>query len=304
MSRSPQNLYAYAALVRRQTGSRLRGLRFWLRSALRKGPATKWLRFIESSPVLSLTPERVQGVLVDKIHRPFARCAFGPEERVDLLIRHYNVVSTLFAPETLSSLVSGERLLLARVEDPKTGTSYAFTLCREMLSQHQGELTFLMTDEETYVPLSRLVINFSTDEEGRRLFLVNGIQGPGAAYKNLIVRVTRNLSGLRPKRAIMEAAFALASWAKAERIVAIAKANHVSQTKKKWRKKIHADYDDFWREFGATPLPDGDFEMPLTPPRRNESDVAPKKRKAWLQRQEILASITAQTIQNLIPTAR
>ncbi len=299
MPQTPQSLVFYAALVSRQTGSFLRGLRFWLRSNLRKDITTKWIGFIESSPVLSQTPESVRGVLVDKIHRPFARCAFGPCERAELLIHHYEIASELFPTETLARLVLGERLPLARIEDPKNGASYVFTLCREMLSQHQGELTFLMIDEKTDIPLSRLVINFSTDGKGRRILFMNGIQGPGSAYKNTIVRVTRNLSGLRPKRALVEATYALSVWTKTERILAIAKANHVSQAKRKWRRKIHADYDDFWQEFGAIPLPDGDFEMPLALPRRQESDVPAKKRKQWLQRQVILASIAAQTAQTL-----
>lgn len=299
MSQSPQTLGFYAALVYRQTGSFLRGLRFWVRSHLRKEITERWLCFIEASPVLSQTPERVRGVLVDKIHRPFARCAFGPSERVDLLIKHYEVAARLFPAGTLATLVLGERMELAKLEEEKTDTSYVFTFCREMLSQHQGELTFLMTDEGSGIPLSRLVVNLTTDEQNRRTLLLNGLQGPGAMYKSQIVRVTRNLSGLRPKRAILEIVYAFAVWAKAERIVAIAKANHVSQTKEKWRRKIHADYDDFWQEFGATPLPNGDFEMPLSLPRREESDVAPKKRKVWLKRQELLASIYQQTAQAL-----
>ncbi len=292
------SLFAYARLVYDQTGSLARGFRFFIRSHLRRDVTVSWLRFIESSPVLSSAPARVKSVLCDKIHRPFARRAFGPRERADFLINHYKVVEQVFDKNALSSLVAGERALLATLRSGK-GELFRFTLGREMISQHQGELTFLMIDEAQGLSLARLMVNMALDEKGRRLLVLNGIQGPGPEYKDRIVRATRNLSGLRPKRAVLEAAYAFASWIGADGVRATAKTNHVSQSKAKWQRKIHADYDDFWREFDPRPLPDGDFEMPLAPPVRSLEDVPPKKRKLWLARQALLASLAEQTTQAL-----
>jgi len=299
MTRTHKSLFGYACLVRQQTGSLTRGLRFALRSCLRYPVTSTWLRFIESSPVLSRTSDRVRSVLVDKIHRPFARCAFGPAERTSFLINHYKIAQSLFSNDTLLSLVEGERLVLAKIQGAAENETYALTLSREMISQHQGELTFLMIDEAHNIPLAMLLVNLTFDENGKRVLVLNGIQGPGAEYKSRIVRVTRDLNGLRPKRAVLEAAYAFASWMKAERIIATAISNHVSQTKKKWQRKIHAVYDEYWSEFAPAPLPNGDFDMPLILPRRKAEDVSGKKRKNWLLRQDRLALITSQTAQTL-----
>lgn len=220
-------------------------------------------------------------------------------------MNHYRIAEGLFAQETLSSLVAGERLTLARIEGPREGEAYLLTLAREMISQHQGELTFLLIDGKRGLSLAMLMVNLTFDDHGRRILLLNGIQGPGAAYKDRIVRVTRDLNGLRPKRAVLEASYAFAAWMKAERIVATTLTNHVSQAKLKWQKKIHADYDDFWREFEPSLLPDGDFELPIPLPQRKIEDVPSKKKKNWLLRQEKLRSIAAQcaaTFENIPST--
>lgn len=297
-------LSPYVGLVYRQTGSLTRAARFALRSLLRFQVTGAWIRFIESAPYLAQASERVRSVLVDKIHRPFSHCAYGPAERASLLKQHYQTAEALFSPDTLLGLVNGERMILARLEAPGKATSYVFTLCREMISQHQGELTFRMMDEAQTIPMAMLMVNLSRDAQGRKILILNGIQGPGAEYKSQIVRLTRDLCGLRPKRAVLEVAYAFAAWAGIEIIVATAIANHVSQAKLKWQRKIHADYDDFWREFGPGLLPNGDFAMPVPLPRRNVEEVAAKKRKLWLARQELLQNLdlqTAQTLAALIP---
>lgn len=286
---------AYARLVRRETGSALRGLRFAVRSALRCRTTKTWLSFMESNACLAQARDRVRSVLADKIHRPFSHCAYGPAARARLLMNHYEIARSAFSPERLLKLVNGERLILAQLTDPKTGETYVFTLAREMISQHQGEFTFRMMDAAQTLPLAMLMANLTYDDAGRKILLLNGIQGPGAEYKSLIVRLTRNFAGLRPKRAVVEVAYAFSRAVGLDGIVAIAKANHVSQAKRKWARKIHAAYDDFWCEFDPAVLPSGDYAMPAEPPRRNVEDVIPKKRKNWLERQSFLTALAEQT---------
>lgn len=257
---------------------------------------------METTPALARAPEETRAVLADKIHRPFARCGLSLEERIDLLILHYEVAQQTIEEQALLSLVSGQKFVLARLINPKDGQTYAFTLCREMISQHQGEFSFYMISEGTEIPFAMLMANLGKDKTGKRTLFISGIQGP-VGNKSGVVRLTRDLNGLRPKRAILEAAYAFAKAIKIRRIIATAKANHVSQTKAKWQRKIHAEYDPFWQEFNPTVLPDGDFDMPLILPSRTAEDVPSKKRKNWIARQELLASIETQTAQALMKIA-
>ena len=288
-------------LVYEQTHRWTRALRFFLRAIIKWSPTLQWLTFIESHPYLHKSPEYVRRVLSDKIHRPFARRNLSVEKRVTLLQTHYEVMETLFPEQTILQMVSGQKQTLASVQGQHDDESYGVTICREMFSQHQGELTLLMVDPKLGIHLTRLILNFTRDENGAICLFLNGMQGPGPEYKNRIVRVTRNIDGLRPKRAIMEAACAIARACDAQSIIAIGKKNHVSQTKKKWQKRNRTDYDSFWQEFAPTPMDNGDYQIPLTLPRRDPSEIIAKKRKAAISRYALLdklakdveASVTA-----------
>ncbi len=273
------------------TKSFWRAARFAGRTLVHWKETTDWLLFLTQHPVLSAAPPYVIRVLGDKIHRPFARCGLDIAGRAAMLVNHYQSIGPYFSDDTLLYLVSGKRLKLTTFSNLKGDRNFIFTLSRDMLSQHQGELTLLFTDETTGIHLARLVANMQTDPDGKRHFVVCGMQGPGAAYKDDIIRITRALSGMRPKRAVMEAACALARYLKADDIVATCKKNHVSQSKKKWRRKVVADYDGFLQELEIGRLPSGDYLLPTDLPRKNPDDVAPKKRKDCLRRHDYLDQI-------------
>ena len=232
-------------------------------------------------------------VLSDKIHRPYALRNLSIQQRVDLLVTHYELMELLFPATTILSLVAGQRQALALIKGQHEAEDYAVTISREMLSQHQGELALLMVDPKQGIYLTRLVINLAKDAQGELCLVVNGIQGPGPEYKNRIVRVTRNLDGLRPKRAIMEVACAIARAIGAKSIHAIGKKNHVSQTKKKWQLRNRTDYDSFWQEFNAQAMGGGDYLIPLTLTRRDPEEIIAKKRKAAVSRYALLDKLAA-----------
>ncbi|MDX9689543.1 MAG: DUF535 family protein [Alphaproteobacteria bacterium] len=201
----------------------MRWARFCLRSAWKFHPSLTWLRYIESTPFLAQAPENIRRVLADKIHRPFARCHLTTTQRVNALITHYDILADLFPQPLLERIVEGRRVHIATLAGQHSDETYTITLSREMLSQHQGELTFLMLDVQSEVPLARLVVNLCRNADGTIQLVFNGMQGPGPEYKKRIVEVTRNLDGLRPKRAVVEVATAFAEAIGAHSIVAIGK---------------------------------------------------------------------------------
>ena len=288
MTNNLRLIFNYARLIYLHTQRLSRAIRFVLRSLFKWKSTLRWLHFIEEHDYLKKAPDYVRRVLSDKIHRPFALCDLKVSNRVDALIAHYSVMERLFPAETILQFVSGQKQALAEIEGQHDKEIYSITICREMFSQHQGELTLLMIDPKMGIHLTRLILNFSHDKNGKICLILNGIQGPGPEYKGRIVRVTRNLDGLRPKRAIMEVACAIARAVEATSIVAVGKKNHVSQTKKKWQLRNRTDYDSFWEEFNATPLPDGNYEIPLALIRRDPAEIVAKKRKAAANRYALL----------------
>jgi uncharacterized protein VirK/YbjX len=292
-------IVSYARLIYFHTQRLSRAVRFVARSVFRWEPTLRWIHFIEHHDYLKRAPDYVRRVLSDKIHRPYALCTLNVSDRVKALISHYEVMERLFPEPVILQMVSGQKQTLAEIEGQHDKETYAITLCREMFSQHQGELTLLMIDPKMGIHLTRLILNFSHDGAENICLILNGIQGPGPEYKNRIVRVTRNLDGLRPKRAIMEVACAIARAVGAHKIVAIGKKNHVSQTKKKWQLRNRTDYDSFWQEFNAQSMADGNYAIPLELERRDPQEVPSKKRKAAVSRYALLDKLSANVEKSL-----
>jgi uncharacterized protein VirK/YbjX len=75
--------------------------------------------------------------------------------------------------------------------------------------------------------------------------------------------------------------------------------NHISQRGwRRWnaKRKISADYDEFWVESNGTARRDGDFDLPVVPVFRNAEDVKSKKRKEWTLRHARLDDLRAQIL--------
>lgn len=286
-------IFTAAAAVWRDTGSLRRAAKFLLRAALNANATLRWLRFIATEPVLAGAPFHVHRVLTDKIHRPFARNALSIAGRVECLIAHYVALFTAFPDDVAARLIMGERITLGRLRGD--AGVYIVTLSREMLSQHQGELTILLIEPVAKIALARLPLNLVASHNGPCAVMIAGLQGPPSAHKDKIIAATRDLDGLRPKRIVLEAAIGLALWLQAPGVIAIADKNHVSQCMKKWRRKIHADYDLFWQEFGAPQNEAGDFILPVPLPRQDISALPAKKRKPKERRYQRLDELLDST---------
>lgn len=286
-------IFTAAAAIWRDTGSLRRGAKFLLRAALNATATLRWLRFIAAEPALADAPFHVRRVLSDKIHRPFARNALSIAGRVECLIAHYVALFTALPDDVAARLVKGERIILARLRGDDG--VYTVTLSRETISQHQGELTILFIEPIANIALARLPLNLVASSTGPCAVMVTGLQGPPPAHKDKIVAATRDLDGLRPKRIVLEAAIGLALWLQAPGVIAIADKNHVSQTLKKWRSKIHADYDFFWQEFDAPRNEAGDFILPVPLPRPDISALPAKKRKPKERRYQRLDELLDST---------
>ena len=282
----------FARLIDRNARGPGLGLKFALRCALDPMASFRWLEFMQSHPALKSAPDYVRSVMADKIHRPFGRKGLSRAERVDWLIEHYRTLARIASQDVQAKLISGYRFPVAELRGSRSGTTYTITLSREILSQHQGELTLLFIDPGMKAAVVRMAINLRLGPNDKPHVVICGLQSAKPEHKDDIVRITRDLDGLRPKRAVMEAIFAMARSIDAEALTATALENHVSQSKAIWRRKIFTDYDAFWQEFAMGRLATGGFQFPLRAAERDPASVPGKKRKAWLKRQDHLARIS------------
>ncbi len=272
----------------------VRGAKFLGRALVWWRDTTRWLELLETLPLAGIPPV-VRKEMAEKIHRPYARLNLGTAGRTALLVSHYSILSAALPGPVLNALVSGAELPLARLQGRRNPEDrYTIHLTRHRRFHQQGEAVIVFWDESLKWALSTLCINLRIDADGRRVLFISGLQGPSQPIgKTEIVHTTRTLDGLRPKRAVLEATYALARWLKIDAIVAISKANHMSTgLGRRWR-DIRAEYDEFWAEFEAVLQDDGDFRMPDALPQRDVSDVPAKRRKDWLNRNARLEAITS-----------
>lgn len=273
----------------------VRGAKFFGRALFWWQDTTRWLEMLEALPLAAIPPV-VRKEMAEKIHRPYARLNLGTAGRTAMLIGHYTILSATLPGPVLEALVSGAELPVARLQGRRNPEDrYTIHLTRHRRFHQQGELEVVFWDEALRCKLSTLCINLRINPNGQRVLFISGLQGPSLPIgKTEIVHATRTLDGLRPKRAVLEATYALARWLKVDRIVAISKANHMSTgLGRRWR-DIRAEYDEFWSEFDAELQPDGDFAMPLALPQRDASEVPAKRRKDWLARNVRLEALTAE----------
>ncbi len=107
-------------------------------------------------------------------------------------------------------------------------------------------------------------------------------KGPGAEedFPELIKRVTKAMQGMRPKALILHAAQALvAAWGLAG-LYGVANEGTVFAGYRDLKKRIKADYDQFWREYDGHPLTPHVYQLPLEPIARDPATLASSKRSA------------------------
>jgi uncharacterized protein VirK/YbjX len=120
---------------------------------------------------------------------------------------------------------------------------------------------------------------------------IGGLQGAKMEnQRELVIRLTRSLRGLRPKALLVFALQQLAqSWG-ITRIRAVGGREHIYCHYRK-RKTFHANYDEFWLECLGQRMPDGNFELPVIAPLRNLAELPRTKRPVYRRRYEMLEEI-------------
>lgn len=273
--------------VRHCTGwTRLREYaRLWVR-ARRHGAATAgWLQRLNADPFLADLAEACPQLL-HKIYRPYVTATLTAVQRTAALIDHYDFVRRHGWGPLVRAAVRAP-VPLARFAG-KSGTVYTLRLCAPDAMRREGDLVFQLMHGD--VPLYACA--FSLFRATRGQLGVGGLQGTNASGgADLIRTATRDLHGLRPKHLLVKLLGALGHAAGCRTLLLVGNRNHAVRRARR-EGKVHADYDGFWRECGATARPDGDFElrcMPVLAP--DLSGIPSSKRSAARQRYQLLAAL-------------
>lgn len=282
-------ILTYTAAVSRERGIRKARV-FFLRSLLYSLVSFRWLEFIDAyykKCGFDIAPWTLVGLPV----RKYASSTLNTSQKISLLENHYDLLFNFLKPAQLNLILKGESVNLSDLT-AKNGEVFSIKLAVLERYWREGGLTIFITDKEKDV-ITTLTFSLGKKENGENFMMIGGLQGT-ISGKSKIVSTTRMLNGLRPKYAVLECAYAVAEFFNVKSIIATSVKNHIFGGKK-YAYKINSDYDHFWEEVGGTRLKDGNFQLPITLPKRSLEEVPSKKKKDWLKRQEYLAQIKADT---------
>ena len=263
----------------------LKGRRaYWLRSLLAPISSLRWNRFITRFHRRFGASDPAARVLA-KPTRAYLRRGLCAPQRVAILIETYEWMARAFHRDFLHRICNGDHLPIITIEARKGSHFTVFcTASINVVLQREGEIGFYIARAAGGLPLCRLAMAFSS-LGGRSVLAIGGLQGPQTAHKRDVIDATREMYGLRPKDAVLLAARALAKAVGIDEVHAVSDANHVLNRLQDTAK--FSNYDEYWRERGATP--GGPFGFAF-PPLTTSGGEDENKRGA-LKRQIVAAAV-------------
>lgn len=258
------------------------------RSLVHRAQTRHWLHLLNSHPAFS---EYVQNCprFLYKIYRPYLTNTLPMAARLAVLESHYRFVFRHGLGQIVAAATRAG-VPLAAVEG-KAGRCYQVLLRAVGTLEREGELVLQLAEDGA--PLYGVAFTFAL-RDGRATVSVGCIQGAGGeGALEAIRRATRELHGLRPKQLLVTLVRQLGYEFGCAEMLLVSNANRVVRGAMR-QGRVLADYDQLWRELGASQRPDGDFALPCTAPCEPDlAQVASKKRSEARKRHELAAALAA-----------
>ncbi|AVQ16704.1 MULTISPECIES: VirK/YbjX family protein [Fusobacterium] len=247
-------------------------------------PWTKQIAsFLQSHPYLSHEIYRYP-VLCSKIHRPYMTHNFSMQKKVDSILASYQYIDNFFQEDSLTKLYRNGRIKILQIKGKDDITIDAYL---KLYSQYEKEGEFNLVLYWGEILLATLTFSIVDG----RLF-IGGLQGLGREYTDpeILKKVTKSFYGMFPKRLVLEIFYSLFS----EKKIAVGNRSHIylaARYKHQEKRKIHADYDEFWQSLGANPFGEDLWALPEKLVRKEIEEIPSKKRSQYRNRYAILDEI-------------
>ncbi|MES2261591.1 MAG: DUF535 family protein [Pseudomonadota bacterium] len=243
-----------------------------------------WLNLLNSHGTLRELAQS-QPRLIHKIYRPYLSNRLDRGERLAALVAHYRFVLQHGLGAAMLQAARG-RLELASFAG-KSGEMYYIDLRAIVPLEREGEMVLQLRCGQALV----YSVAFSFLTERRQASIgVGCLQGPQCGDGLALAReATRDLHGLRPKQLLLRLVHQLGHAYGCERMLLVGNGNRA--VRKQMRKgKVMADYDAFWRELGARPRADGDFELDCLPLQEPDMEQIPSRKRSEARKRHALLS--------------
>jgi uncharacterized protein VirK/YbjX len=270
-----------------------RRTRFLVRALSQPVLTRTWLARLVQPDVAPLWAARPR--LAQKLQRPYVCCAWNSHMRLAALLKHYDFLCSIFAPEVRKAIY-GDGVDLLRIAHPETGSKWDIQMFYHDRFEREGEITLAIRDVGTGVMLAGLTFCLAQNT-GDRIAIIGGMQaGSDPRTLDLIRDATKGFFGMRPKALLVWCLQQLAQLWQLTQIQAVGDAQHVWRH---WMKQVDiaACYDDFWRESDGRTMPGGgSWELPLKFISRPRGELKPSRRKTYERRYVMLDGLGSRLI--------
>jgi len=236
----------------------------------------EWQEFLDQ-----YVPEPMRDAMTLRFMLPYMRQYFTPAMRSALLRDHIRIMAQHFMMD--ARLMSEPGMVITTLIG-KNDARYTLHLGGN--TSKEGEMAFGIYDASGHY-MAKMACSIGQDERGARVLWIGGLQGAKPPLgRDEVVKATRDLYGLRPKGAVMLAAQTVARMLGATALRAPGNEGHISQRgfrRLRSKRKIYADYGQFWEEIGGVPhaTVSDEYTIPVISPVRDIGEVKPNKRSEW-----------------------
>ena len=276
-------------------GARYTRIKFCVRGLVFSGETAAWFKFLEQPALQVVAHGRPK--LFQKLQRPYLTRWLRTEQRREMLEHHYRFVLRQLSAGLLRDIYSPAGIELAKL--PAEGAERHELRLKPSWMDKEGELALALCSRESGNILFSLTFSVIRDAAGKYEMVIGGLQGSkGGNDRELIVALTRQWHGLRPKALLLFAVQQLATGWGVGRIRAVGDGTHIYRHWHK-RRKLASSYDTWWREAGGQLAGDGLFDLPAQFEPRPIATLKANKRQMYRRRYAMLADLGEQMATSL-----
>lgn len=241
-----------------------RGLLFWIRFAANPPLTLGWWRWMATFAAARGYPFPHDALLQKPLSK-FLVYGLSGSQRLGLLVDHFTIAEKILSRESMVRLWQGEALEMGEVQGRCEKYVCLLVLADRCGGRHEGAFAIKLLRTRDKATLCTVRFTFVYEGEGEGYtFVVGSMQGPRNA-KRLIVDATRDLSGLRPKEAVLMVLQGLVAEGRAKHFQAVSQAKHPIRYRRARRQSMMvSDMDGFWCERSGDPNDTYGFVVPYS----------------------------------------
>ena len=225
-----------------------------------------------------------------KIFRPYLRNGLTIDDRVLSIRNHHEFIKQHWNTKLINAVYFDKWMPLAEIAfDEQSHFYIRLQQCGGTQYESESEILVSLFSHQK---IMSACFNFTIDENGKCGIFISSMQGSSKKdfpeLNDVIKDFTKKTGGMRPQAFLIFALTVIASSYDLKKILALKTDSHLK------RKRIKANLDSFWSDFGGELINKTTYSIPLAYERKLIEDVRSNKRSMYKHRYKVLDDVEQQ----------